>query len=252
MRGLEVLQAAISLSRALLTRIDGTMARALVWPLVEHAVAAPRSSKRDMLLLSQLLGLIPLDDIPASLLDDCLNAIGECEVPAYHGRILVQLLEMEDYLRRTQDFPSASTHDQVIAHILASVCVRPTSQNTLTMLSRHVLPQIMQQHPAVASLLLLIISSANLPSTSASVCPTSSIYAWIDVASVATSLSILRPTELPPDMLRLAIHHADYNVRITAFKCLTASLASADRVEDEVWSWVREWFASNLDVHSAE
>jgi hypothetical protein len=228
MRGLETLQAAAALCRAL-------QDNRLVQPLITHALEAPRSSKRDMLVLSQLLQLMTASDIPISLLDECLIAIGNCDVPAYLGKILVQLLENEHYMARR----GSESHLESMATSLSPLLLAPPTPITLTMISRHVLPSLLSSHHDLCPILLSRLSP-------------SSIDAWIDLASVSTSLSLIRPTDLDVSMLRLAIHHADHVVRVQAFKCLTAAGAASERVDDRVWEWLREWMGSNADVHSAE
>ncbi len=228
MKGLEPLQAAVTLCRALKDN-------SLLEPLIEHALSAPRSSKRDMLVLSHLLQLIPVKDIPTSLLDECLVAIGNCEVPAHLGKIVIQLLENEGYMTRR----GSESHLESIATSLSPVLLEPPTPITLIMISRHVLPPLLSSHHSLSPLLLSRLTSC-------------SVEAWIDLASVSTSLSIIRPKDLDESMLRLAIHHADYIVRAQAFRCLTSATSASERVDDRVWGWLREWMGSNADVHSAE
>ena len=253
----ELVQAIAALCRATSkTMYSSSQIQEVADTFVRKAAGRDSFGKHDLHVLNNLLPFADSLVWPDNLMERIFVEIWSNDSRFVAGRVLVSMLNNEEYLKRvhgglTPSGPSKapSKADLVVEVLLDKVATTDYSVS-LKPISQFVLPGLFETQPQViGSLLQRASAEVDNPRMLSSA---AAIYLWIRVVASARTLSLIKFKDIDSEKLLISMHHAIDDVRLAAWTALTACKAPSDRVELDCLGRVREWFQSNMRVYNAE
>lgn len=223
---------------------------------VRKASGRESFDKHDLHVLNNLLPFADSLVWPDNLMERIFVEIWSNDSRFVAGRVLVSMLNSEEYLKRMHDELSTSgpsktlSKEDLVVEVIINKVATTDYNISLKPISQFVLPGLFETQPRVIDILLQRASAeVDNPRTLSSA---AAIYLWIRVVASARTLSLINFKDIDSEKLSISMHHAIDDVRLAAWTALTACKAPSDRVELDSLGRVREWFDSNMRVYNAE